>query len=236
MKSSRSSRGTRLLAATVALTIAGCAGSSDTDEPSDTSTVDPLTYHDGYWVLVQAAPDPSGGFTVVNDMHIDLLTRRATVYAQMQAMGEVVSPPQVGPGECTNLLDGSPVCFHPNAVYLNGTGLELDEADGTGEWWVKHSWVVGGEGYRNWELLPPQEDYAEGLWVEGVLLEDGLTMRVGAEEIYNIRLPRIDSDPVLYDVIRFSADTEDFAITLQCSDDTPSAFDGRARPCPAVDP
>lgn len=98
---------------------------------------DPLEYHDGYWVA------DLGGATLINDMHIDLETRRATVYAQLVASGMIVSPPQVGPGECTTFM-GNPVCFHPNAVYLDGSGAELEAADGpgTGGSSIRGSWTV----------------------------------------------------------------------------------------------
>lgn len=212
------------------------AGSTDAGEANGANTVDPLTFHDGYWVGQQESPDLPVPVTIINDMHVDLTTRLATVYAQMQALGQVVSPPQVGPGECTTLRSGAPVCFHPNAVYLNGTGVELDEADGTGQWWVKHSWVVGGEGYQNWELAP-QEEYGDGAWVEGDFADDGLSMRVSAEGgFYNIRTPLLDVDPVAYEVTRHNPDdTVGWVITFECSDE-PSAFDNQTRPCPVAAP
>lgn len=223
--------------AMLVLPLLACSGGvEDTDiedtDIADPATTDPLSYHDGYWVGDGGQP----GITIVNDMHIDLSTRRATVYAQMQAVGQVVSPPQVGPGECTTLPSGDPVCFHPNAVYLNGSGVELDEADGSGEWWVKHSWVVGGEGYLNWELAP-MEDYGDGAWVEGELLEDGLTMKVTAEGgFYNLRKPLLESDPVDYEVTRYTTDdAADWTISFQCAE-TASMLDGEPRPCPAVIP
>ena len=210
------------------------AHDTNTDD-SDTNTVDPLKYHDGYWVGQQENSELPMPVTIINDMHVDLTTRRATVYAQMQALGMVVSPPQVGPGECTTLPNGTPVCFHPNAVYLNGTGVELDEADGTGQWWVKHSWVVGGDGYQNWELAP-KESYGDGAWVEGVLADDGVSMRVTAEGgFYNIRTPLLDTDPVAYEVIRHNPDgTVGWVMGFECSDE-PSAFDNQTRPCPVVE-
>jgi len=208
------------------LALCACGGDPDS------SAVDPLAQHDGYWVGLQDNPDLPVSMTIVNDMHIDTSTRRATVYAQMQALGQVVSPPQVGPGECSTLPNGEPVCFHPNAVYLNGSGVELDEADGTGEWWVKHSWIVGGDGYQNWELAP-KESYGNGAWVEGDLADDGVSMRVSTPNgFYNIRTPLLDVDPVSYEVIRHGPDDViDWVTTFECSEQ-PSALDNTTRPCP----
>jgi hypothetical protein len=132
--------------------------------------------------------------TVINDMHIDTLTNRVTVYAQSRILGKIVSPPQVGSGKCIETKKDS-LCFHPNAVYLNGSGAELDSSDGSGAWWVKHSWVLGGEGYQNWELKP-KKNYGDGQYVEGILLEDGFTMKIGIRKDsifteYNLRMPKI---------------------------------------------
>ena len=123
--------------------------------------VDPyamLAHHDGYWVTEVDNDELPVPVTVINDLHVDVETRRNTVYAQAILNGEVVSPPQVGPGECTTSLAGT-VCYHPNAVYLDGSGSEALESNGTGAWWVKHSWVVDGEGYTNCTLAPPRETY-----------------------------------------------------------------------------
>ena len=123
--------------------IAGCSGQQVVPfEPTSQ-----LDYHNGYWVVKVDVPDLPAKLTVINDMHVDAATNRVTVYAQSRLLGKVVAPPQVGPGECTEGNYGDIVCFHPNAVYLNGSGVELMEADGTGEWWVKHSWILGGDGY-----------------------------------------------------------------------------------------
>ena len=175
--------------------------------------------------------------TVINDMHVDEDTWRVTVYAQSRHGDEVLAPPQVGPGEC--LRQGlSKVCFHPNAVYLDGSGEDLDADNGVGAWWVKHSWVLGGEGYENCELRP-QKDYDDCLWVEGVLLDDGLTMQIGNDTSFNRRKPLLDEAPVRYEVVRYgppdsepaSAPEVQFTLTFDCWDEA-SAFDGRARPCP----
>ena len=84
----------------------------------------------------------------------------------------------MGPGECTQLPTGETVCYHPNAVYLNGSGEELLEADGNGEWWIKHAWVVDGEAMKL-RTLSPRETYDDCMPVEGIWLEDGLSMRIG---------------------------------------------------------
>ncbi|MEM6927768.1 MAG: hypothetical protein AAF602_12620 [Myxococcota bacterium] len=201
-----------------------------------------LSTHDGYWTTEVESADLPFPATVVNDMHIDAETRRSTVYAQARIQGMTISPPQVGPGECTTTSQGATVCFHPDAVYLNGTGQELDQADGTGAWWVKHSWVVDGEGYDNCTLMPPRETYDDCIWAEGTLLEDGLTMRIGdlEEGPFNERRPLLDQDPVRYELVSFgvldldaepTADGGEPALIWDCVDEV-SAFDGQSRPCP----
>jgi hypothetical protein len=172
-------------------------------------------------------------------MHIDAATKRITVYAQQRVNGMVIVPAQVGPGDCTTTLMGDTACYHPNAVYLNGSGEEFLQADGTGAWWVKHSWVLGGEGYQNWELTL-EEDYGEGLWVEGVLLGDDITMKVGDLDgsdggFYNLRRPLLQNDPVTYSVERYlpPATTPDFSLEWECTTAT-SDFDGLARSCPKL--
>ncbi|MEO1290510.1 MAG: haloalkane dehalogenase, partial [Chloroflexota bacterium] len=112
-----------------------------------------LNYHNGYWVAEIDNPNLPAPLISINDVHVDAQTNRVTVYAQNQVMGQIITPPQVGPNECTEMLNGDTVCFHPNAVYLNGSGEELMEADGTGEWWIKHAWTLGGEGYMNCEAV-----------------------------------------------------------------------------------
>ncbi|MCP4503021.1 MAG: hypothetical protein GY822_24045 [Deltaproteobacteria bacterium] len=190
--------------------------------------------------LTTACFEPT--ITIINDMHVDPETRRATVYAQTLALGDVVAPPQVGPGECTQSANGETVCFHPNAVYLDGSGQELDAENGGGAWWIKHSWVVDGEGYENCEARP-QETYDDCFQVEGIMLDDGLTMQVGGTgeggAFFNQRKPLLENSPVAYEVVRFSPDDDDpqgdakerFRLNFDCTGEQ-SAFDGRARPCP----
>ena len=219
--------------ATVAVFSAACGGSSET-EPDERYAQ--MALHDGYWRTDIDSPDLPVTITVINDMHIDLASRRATVYAQAKALGQVVSPPQVGPGECTESPTGETVCYHPNAVYLNGSGEERLEADGNGEWWVKHSWVVDGEGYDNCELFPPSETYEDCIPVEGIWLEDGRSMRVGAlpDGPYNERRPLLDTEPVAYEVVGYLSPTEEVRrLTFDCVDEA-SMFDGQARPCPTA--
>ncbi len=196
-----------------------------------------LNYHEAYWTTEVNDPNVSFPIQIINDMHIDAATKRVSVYAQQVINGQVTIPAQVGPGECTTTMTGETVCYHPNAVYLNGSGEEFLEADGTGAWWVKHSWVLGGEGYQNWELLL-EEDYGEGLWVEGILLEDDITMQVGDIDgsdggFYNLRKPLLENTPITYSVDRYSppATTPDFVLEWECTTET-SAFDGLARNCP----
>ena len=200
-----------------------------------------LLYHDSYWVT-QVEVDNALDVTVINDMYVDLDTMRVTVYAQSRILASrlIVSPPQVDPGECEDTLVGDRVCHHPNAVYLNGSGQELETSDGTGEWWVKHSWILGGEGYDNCPIQP-QEFYDNCFWVEGEVAEDGVSMQVGGvepgdEDYFNIRGPDLDSSPIEYDLVRFepaedgSGPVETFTLTWQC-EEAVSAFDGSDRTC-----
>ena len=205
----------------------------------------PLYYHDAFWV---ARIKPEGApvkITVINDMYIDTVTNRVTVYAQSKIGGKIVSPPQVGPGKCIETKNDT-LCFHPNAVYLNGSGAELDSADGNGAWWVKHSWVLGGEGYQNWELKP-KKNYGDGNYVEGILLEDGLTMKIGIKEDsifnnFNLRMPILDkySGQVNYQVVRYessdktgSIPEEKFKLIWKCKK-RKSPFDNSIRTCPRL--
>jgi len=228
----------------VAFLIVGCSSPQATPfEPTS-----PLDYHDGYWVTKIKPDGQLLPITVINDMHIDAATNSVTVYAQSKIFGKVVTPPQVGPGECTESINGDTVCFHPNAVYLNGSGEELMEADGTGDWWVKHAWILDGEGYENCELKP-QEDYDDCFWVEGKLMEDGLSMHVGGVDLesggfFNIRTPIFDEDDVTYKVTRFSPTNldpdageidlipkSDFVLDWECEEKS-SPIDNRVRSCP----
>jgi hypothetical protein len=230
--------------------IAGCSAQPDgTAVPIEpTSLVD---YHDGYWVATMDAPGFPFQVTVINDMHVDSKTNRITVYAQSQVRGRVIAPAQVGPGECTQ-SNGETVCFHPDAVYLNGSGQELMAADGTGTWWVKHSWVLGGEGYDNCELRPA-ETYDNCFFVEGDLMEDGLTIKIGGlaqdgYEYFNTRMPVLNEDEVTYLVTRFGPTNTDpnageidltpmvqFEMTLECQEEA-SALDNVTRSCPSFTP
>jgi hypothetical protein len=230
----------------IALMIAGCSG----QQVAPFEATSQLDYHNGYWVTKMDIPDQPVSITAINDMHIDAATNRVTVYAQSRILGKVITPPQVSPGECTESINGDTVCFHPNAVYLNGSGEELMEADGTGAWWVKHAWILGGEGYENCELRP-QEKYDDCFWVEGELMEDGLTMKIGGVDgdlanFYNTRTPIFNEDEVAYQVIRFGpkntdpdtgeidlTPTEQFVLTWECKEE-PSAFDNLARSCPSI--
>ena len=197
----------------------------------------PLNSHDGYWVSKVKAEGTPFKVTIVNDMHIDPYTKRVTVYAQTQLFGNPISPAQVDPGEFTTDSNGNKIAHHPNSVYLNGSGEELTEADGTGEWWVKHSWVLDGEGYRNWEL-ELKEDYGEGVWAEAILLEDGITMKIGTLEGelkgYNTRGPIFNGDKLGYTLTRWqylnndTLATEMFTLDFEYKT-TKSPFDGLRR-------
>ena len=205
----------------------------------------PLYYHDAFWVARIKPEGAPAKITVINDMYIDTVTNRVTVYAQSKIGGKIVSPPQVGPGKCIETKNDT-LCFHPNAVYLNGSGAELDSADGNGAWWVKHSWVLGGEGYQNWELKP-KKNYGDGDYVEGILLEDGLTMKIGIKEDsifnnFNLRMPILDkySGQVNYQVVRYessdktgSIPEEKFKLIWKCKK-RKSPFDNSIRTCPRL--
>ena len=205
----------------------------------------PLYYHDAFWVAKIKPEGAPAKITVINDMYIDTVTNRVTVYAQSKIGGKIVSPPQVGPGKCIETKNDT-LCFHPNAVYLNGSGAELDSADGSGAWWVKHSWVLGGEGYQNWELKP-KKNYGDGDYVEGILLEDGLTMKIGIKEDsifnnFNLRMPILDkySGQVNYQIVRYessdktgSIPEEKFKLIWKCKK-RKSPFDNSLRTCPRL--
>ena len=157
-----------------------------------------------------------------------------TVYAQARLNGQVLSPAQVGPGECTLHITGDSVGYHPNAVYLNGSGEELMEADGTGSWWVKHAWILGGEGYYNWPLLLLEKEYGEGQWAEGILLEDGLTMKIESQGGgFNLRKPILDVDPIEIQINFGEGTPAAQIINMECRTEI-SAFDGLGRSCPIL--
>ena len=231
----------------IASLIASC--SSQPAVPFEpTSLVD---YHNGYWVAEMNTSGFPFPVTVINDMHVESDTNRITVYAQSRVMGIVSAPAQVGPGECTE-SNGETLCFHPDAVYLNGSGQELMKADGTGAWWVKHSWVLGGEGYDNCELRPA-ETYDNCFFVEGDLMDDGLTMKIGGvaqdgNEYFNTRMPVLNEDEVTYLVTRFGPANTDpdageidlspmvqFVMTWECQEES-SPFDNVTRSCPSFTP
>ncbi|MDG1056877.1 MAG: hypothetical protein P8O83_04050 [Flavobacteriaceae bacterium] len=205
----------------------------------------PLYYHDAYWVAKIKPEGAPAKITVINDMHIDTSTNRVTVYAQSRILGKIVSPPQVGSEECIETKKDT-LCFHPNAVYLNGSGAELDSSDGSGAWWVKHSWVLGGEGYQNWEMKP-KKNYGDGNYVEGIILEDRLTMKIGIRKDsmftdYNLRMPIIDTNTrqVYYQVVRYefshkneSMPEEKFKLVWKCKK-RKSPFNNDIRTCPKL--
>ncbi len=247
MNDHRSLKRNLILFTVMSILISAC--SSQEIAPFEPTSL--LDYHDGYWVAKMDIPDQPVSLTIINDMHIDAATNRVTVYAQSRLLGRIVAPPQIGPGECTEDNNGETVCFHPDAVYLNGSDEELMEADGTGEWWVKHAWVIGGAGYDNCELRP-QESYDDCLYAEGVLLDDGLTMKVGgifdAETgawAGNHRTPVFHEDgDVTYQVTRLSPTNldpnsgeidltlkTDFVLDFSCEEE-PSALDNLIRECP----
>ena len=49
-----------------------------------------LYYHDAYWVAKIKPEGAPAKITVINDMHVDTLTNRVTVYAQSRILGKIV--------------------------------------------------------------------------------------------------------------------------------------------------
>lgn len=208
----------------------------------------PLTYHDAYWVT----EIESQGRTIVNinDMHVDAATNEVRVYAQGRVLGQIIAPPQAGPGECAETPNGETACYHPNAVYLNGSGQELLESDGTGGWWVKHAWTLDGDGYGNCELFATEYDNC--IWAEGEVWEDGLSMKIGGtgeieRNFFNVRTPLLEEEPISYRVRRFQPTNIDpnaadidltpvnsgFDLIWECQEEV-SPFDGLTRSCPTL--
>ncbi|MEM7607984.1 MAG: hypothetical protein AAF411_21740 [Myxococcota bacterium] len=236
----------RTLALALPLFIAACADDSSLDADDQLEgRYAMLELHDGYWV----AEVPVDGLPVpvesIQDTHVDLQTRRVTVYAQSRLMGEITAPVQVGPSECATARSGETACYHPNAVYLNGTGREYVTDVGGGSWWVKHSWIVDGEGYHNCPFSL-EESYTCN-WATGTLMEDDVTLFMGSERnpgLYNIRGPVLDADPITYELVRYAPENFDpetgessgeptpvFVLDMNCTDAI-SEFDGVARGCP----
>jgi YD repeat-containing protein len=223
----------------------------------------PLNYHEGYWVAeadIESVPFP---VTTLNDIHVDAYTGSVIVYGQVQVRGRIIAPAQAGPGEVVEHFSGNMLGMHPNGVYLNGSGEELTEADGTGSWWVKHP-IMGPEGYYNWTALTSDYSFG-GQYTEGALSEDGVTLELRsffedeilgfpidndavAEEFYgNTRTPGFDTDTITHEVARYepaNLDPEtgpvDYTSTLQstvimeCRVE-PSPLDGLARACPTLE-
>ena len=75
----------RTLPALALLTLTACSGSEDPYAM--------LAQHDGYWVTEVDSDELPVPVTVINDLHVDMATRRNTVYAQAILNGNVLSPP-----------------------------------------------------------------------------------------------------------------------------------------------
>ncbi|MEO1668412.1 MAG: haloalkane dehalogenase [Chloroflexota bacterium] len=228
-----------------------------TAEPTDNAL---LQYHEGYWVTeveVEGVPFP---VTLINDIHVDVETGDVTVYGQAQVLGRIIAPAQAGPGEMVEHFSGNMLGMHPNGVYLNGSGEELTEADGTGSWWIKHPILQEG-GYNNWVLLTSDYSFG-GQNIEGTLLEDGVTMTMRsffedeitgfpvdndaiADEFYgNTRTLNFEGDAITHEVGRYEpanidpdAGPIDYTSTLKSTGIfecvvEPSLLDDLARECP----
>ena len=190
----------------------------------------PLNLHDGYWVTKIKIPKTFMKLTIVNDIHVDVATNLITVYAQSQISGKIIVPAQIKPGETTELPNGDIIESHPGAVYLNGSGKELSKADETGSWWVKNSWVLGGKGYYSWDLKPSKA-YGDGILMHGILLEDGLSIKIEPSNIkdgiYEIRKPTFKGKKISYLTTRYtSTGQRDIKWSLKT---TKSSFDNLAR-------
>jgi hypothetical protein len=243
------------LAVAIAAPVTAQAATTDPDAPTDPYAN--LVLHAGYWIDEDGSPiEAYEDRTLLSHSvhHVDVPTRRMTVYAQSRLAENtdgtgaevVISPPQLDPGTCgTDPLNGQTVCAHANAVYLKGSGEELATSDGTGAWWVKHSWILDGEGYQNCELMPPPAellDYdSDCVPVIGEWQDDELTMHVGGASpnggllpVYNERRPLLDRDPVPYWINRIDPrpDATAFTIEFACVPDRPSPLDGVALGCP----
>ncbi|MEO0341280.1 MAG: hypothetical protein AAF242_18980 [Bacteroidota bacterium] len=199
-----------------------------------------LNLHEGYWVLEGVDTASNSVFVSVSDVHIDAATKRITVYAQTIVNGTIYQPAQVGPGGATvTTLTGEIAAYHPNAVYLNGSGKEHLEDVGGGSWWVKHSWVSDGGGYLNWRADQFAIDYGPGFYAESILLADGYTIKVGDLDgdengQYNIREVFTTTNPASYHISSFVpfAGIEPVRVLVQLCAENVSSFDGLARYCP----
>lgn len=231
-------------------------------ERAFTRVSSPLNYHQGYWVTEQRIEGISSPVTALNDIHVDAHEGTITVYGQVQVMGQIIAPVQAGPGEEVQHFSGNMLGMHPNAVYLNGSGEELTESDGTGSWWVKHP-IVGPGGYYNWPMLI--EDYGNGgHYTEGEVLDDGVTLAMRsffednirgfpvddnaiANKFYGTtRSPGVSTDLITHIIERYepaNVDPEagaiDYTSTLvetvvfECREEA-SALDGLVRDCPEL--
>ena len=105
--------------------------------------------------------------------------------------------------------------------------------------------MVRGRGNQNRELKPAKS-YGDGHYVEGILLEDGLTMKIGArkESIFtdfNLRRPIIDvtKRQVRYQVARYGISNqtgspeETFKLVWKCKC-RKSPLTGGIRTCPRL--
>lgn len=239
-----------MLAGTLALAMTSAcsedaASDSGTTDVEDTGVADVTgegddfdlrTLHDAFWVIT--VTDPESGITIesVADLHVDLETGRFTIYAQTRTSGSngvVVNPPQLGVAECgDDPLTGNYVCGHLNAVYLNGSGQELYVDDGTGAWWVRHSWVDNGAPYLNCPLT--SQEFYQCVNTTGTIQEDGLTLILDAQGLdnFNERVPMIDQDPITYRLIENNPEPQP-ALFYECRQEA-SALDNEIRPCPSL--
>ena len=235
-----------IIALALPLVIVACGDEAtiDTDEQVEDRYA-MLELHDGYWVAEIPVEGLPTTIESIQDTHVNPETRRVTVYAQARLMGEIVGPAQVGPSECTTSPTGETACYHPNAVYLNGTGREFVTDVGGGSWWVKHSWIVDGEGYHNCPFSV-EESYTCS-WATGTLMEDDVSLFMDSEGgpgVYNIRGPVLDADPITYELVRYAPENFDpetgassgeprpvLVMDMNCTDAI-SEFDGIARGCP----
>lgn len=198
-----------------------------------------LNHHAAYWETKIRPEGSLFSVTLINDIYFDPTTRRMTVYSQSQAFGRAVAPAQVPQGQCI-FYENDEYCSHPSAVYLNGSGKELTDADGSGSWWLRQSWVLGGEGFYSSEMRPAKR--YSSTYMTGELLEDGLTIKVGnPEQGFSLRRPIYSGKRVAYEVSAYIASLqsagqvayeEAFRLEWQCKTET-SPLTGIKRSCPS---
>ena len=223
----------------VTLLVASITHADDSSQCSETSGCADLNHHAAYWET-KIKPDGSlFSVTMINDIYFEPTTRRMTVYTQSRAFGRAVAPAQIPRGDCV-IHENETYCSHPSAVYLTGSGKELTDAEGSGSWWMRQSWVVNGEGFTSSEIRP--EEHYSSTYMTAELMEDGLTIKVGNPELgFSLRRPIYNGKRVIYDFTVYAATATDsgelsyeesIELQWQCKNEK-SPLTGRIRSCPS---